>query len=94
MPIVSGSTGCSQQAAGSRTIQVYTIARGPAESFVTPLSDVELDQIAGLVRSRVAVPVDVHYGVVPDETAAAASVMRLSKSVVLSAGPAFSRWKS
>ena len=51
-----------------RTIQVYTIARGPAESFVTPLSDVELDQIAGLVRSRVAVPVDVHYGVVPNET--------------------------
>jgi hypothetical protein len=51
-----------------RTIQVYTIARGPAESFVTPLSDVELDQIAGFVRSRVAVPVDVHYGVVPNET--------------------------
>jgi wyosine [tRNA(Phe)-imidazoG37] synthetase (radical SAM superfamily) len=47
-----------------RMIQVYTIARDPAESFIAPLSDVELDRIAGYVRSRVAVPVDVHYGVV------------------------------
>jgi wyosine [tRNA(Phe)-imidazoG37] synthetase (radical SAM superfamily) len=45
-------------------IQVYTIARDPSESFITPLTDAELDRIAWLVRSRVAVPVEVHYGVV------------------------------
>ena len=47
-------------------IQVYTIARGPAEQFVAALSDVELDRIASTIRSRVAVPVDVYYGVAGD----------------------------
>ena len=46
-----------------KMIQVYSIARGPAESFVAALSNAELDQIASTVRSRVAVPVDVYYGV-------------------------------
>ncbi len=52
-------------AAGGRLsmIQVYTIARGPAEPFVAALSQVELDRIAGIIRSRVDVPVDVYYGV-------------------------------
>lgn len=49
-----------------RMIQVYTIARGPAEPFVAALSDVELDQIASTVRARVVVPVEVHYGVEAD----------------------------
>jgi len=33
-------------------IQVYSIARGPAESFVAALSNAELDQIASTVRSE------------------------------------------
>jgi len=52
-------------AAGGRlkAVQAYTIARVPAERFVTPLSDAELDAIADAVRRRVAVPVEVYYGV-------------------------------
>lgn len=46
-----------------KTIQLYTVARDPAESFATPLSDSELDAIAANVRGRVAVPVEVYYGV-------------------------------
>ena len=33
-------------------IQLYTVARPPAESFVTPLADSELDALAELVRAR------------------------------------------
>ncbi len=44
-------------------IQLYTIARKPAEPTVTPLSDVELDHVADLVRARVPVPVETFYGV-------------------------------
>jgi len=52
-------------AAGGRlkAVQAYTIARVPAERFVTPLSDDQLDAIADAVRRRVAVPVEVYYGV-------------------------------
>jgi wyosine [tRNA(Phe)-imidazoG37] synthetase (radical SAM superfamily) len=41
-------------AAGGRLklVQVYTVARPPAESFVTPLTDAELEAIAANVRSR------------------------------------------
>ncbi len=46
-----------------RAVQAYTIARAPAERFVTPLTDAELDALADAVRRRVAVPVDVYYGV-------------------------------
>ncbi len=49
-----------------RMIQVYSVARDPAEPFVAALSDVELDRIASMIRSRVAVPVDVYYGVAGD----------------------------
>jgi wyosine [tRNA(Phe)-imidazoG37] synthetase (radical SAM superfamily) len=34
-------------------IQVYTVARAPAETYVTPLTDDELDEIASRVRERV-----------------------------------------
>jgi len=51
-----------------RMIQIYTVARSPAEPFVSALSDAELDQIAGTVRSRVTVPIDVYYGVAPGRT--------------------------
>lgn len=43
-------------------IQVYTVARPPAESYVAPLADTEVDQIADAVRRRVpAVPVETFY---------------------------------
>jgi len=35
-----------------KLVQVYTVARPPAESFVTPLTDAELEAIAAKVRSR------------------------------------------
>ena len=43
-------------------IQLYTIARDPAEPSATPLPDDELDRLAALVRSQVPVPVEVFYG--------------------------------
>jgi wyosine [tRNA(Phe)-imidazoG37] synthetase (radical SAM superfamily) len=52
-------------AAGGRLkgIQLYTIARKPAEPTVTPLSDAELDHVADLVRARVPATVETFYGV-------------------------------
>jgi wyosine [tRNA(Phe)-imidazoG37] synthetase (radical SAM superfamily) len=52
-------------AAGGRlkAIQLYTIARKPAEPTVTPLTDAELDRVAEFVRARVAAPVETFYGV-------------------------------
>jgi wyosine [tRNA(Phe)-imidazoG37] synthetase (radical SAM superfamily) len=44
-------------------IQLYTIARKPAEPSVAPLSDAELDRVAGFVRARVPVEVETFYGV-------------------------------
>ncbi len=49
-------------------VQIYTVARPPAESFVTPLSDAQVDEIVDLVRQRVGIPVAPFYG-----TAASAS---------------------
>jgi len=51
-------------AAGGRLslVQVYTVARRPAESYVTSLSDGEVDAIVELVRSRVGVPTIAYYG--------------------------------
>ena len=43
-------------------VQVYTIARRPAESYVSPLDDAEVDEIAKLVRSRAKVPATAFYG--------------------------------
>jgi wyosine [tRNA(Phe)-imidazoG37] synthetase (radical SAM superfamily) len=43
-------------------IQIYTIARPPAESIVTPLDPAEVDAIAETVRQRVNVPVEAYYG--------------------------------
>lgn len=54
-------------AAGGRlkALQLYTIARAPAEPSAAPLADAELDAIAARVRARVPVPVEVYYGVAP-----------------------------
>jgi len=43
-------------------VQIYTVARPPAESFVTPLADREVDAIVGLVRRRLpGLPVEAYY---------------------------------
>lgn len=44
-----------------KLVQIYTVARPPAESFVTPLTDPELEAIAANVRA-VGIPADVFPG--------------------------------
>jgi hypothetical protein len=46
-----------------KAVQVYTIARKPAEPTVAPLPDAELDRLAEFIRGRVPVPVETFYGV-------------------------------
>ncbi|HMF11302.1 MAG TPA: radical SAM protein [Gemmataceae bacterium] len=43
-------------------VQVYTVARVPAESWVTPLADAEVDAIADLVRRRTGLAAEAFYG--------------------------------
>ncbi len=52
------------QAAGGwfALVQVYTIARRPAEAYVGPLTQVEVDAIAETVRERTGLPTEVYYG--------------------------------
>jgi wyosine [tRNA(Phe)-imidazoG37] synthetase (radical SAM superfamily) len=51
-------------AAGGRLklVQVYTIARRPAESFVAPLADAEVDAIVELVKRRTGLDAIGYYG--------------------------------
>jgi len=51
-------------AAGGRIklVQVHTVARRPAETWATALSDAEVDAIAELVRRRTELPVAAFYG--------------------------------
>ncbi len=51
-------------AAGGRIklVQIYTVARMPAESWVTPLSDAEVDAIVALVRERTGLDAEPFYG--------------------------------
>jgi wyosine [tRNA(Phe)-imidazoG37] synthetase (radical SAM superfamily) len=51
-------------AAGGRIklVQIYTVARRPAESFVTPLTDCEVDDIVRLVESQTGLPAKAFYG--------------------------------
>jgi wyosine [tRNA(Phe)-imidazoG37] synthetase (radical SAM superfamily) len=44
-----------------KNLQLYTIARGPAEGFVAPLANAELDAIAARVRQQVPIQADVYY---------------------------------
>lgn len=44
-------------------LQIYTIARKPADDSVAPLTDAEIDRLGDFVRARVEVPVEVFYGV-------------------------------
>jgi len=51
------------EAGGKLTlIQVYTVARRPAESYVAPLSDDEVDAIVDLVKSRTGLGAKAYYG--------------------------------
>jgi wyosine [tRNA(Phe)-imidazoG37] synthetase (radical SAM superfamily) len=52
------------RAAGGRLdrVQVYTVARRPAEDWVSPLSPEEVDHIVAAVRALVQVPVEAYYG--------------------------------
>jgi wyosine [tRNA(Phe)-imidazoG37] synthetase (radical SAM superfamily) len=45
-----------------KLVQVYTIARKPTESYVTPLADEEVNAISELVKSRTKLPTEVFYG--------------------------------
>jgi wyosine [tRNA(Phe)-imidazoG37] synthetase (radical SAM superfamily) len=45
-----------------KIIQLYTIARDPAEACATALSHDELDAIASIVKARVPVAVEIFYG--------------------------------
>jgi wyosine [tRNA(Phe)-imidazoG37] synthetase (radical SAM superfamily) len=45
-----------------KLVQVYTVARKPTESYVTPLSDAEVDAIVELVRVRTGLAVKAYYG--------------------------------
>jgi len=58
-------------------VQVYTVARPPAQASVTALSDAEVDAIAAAVREAVPVPVETFYG-----TPLAAGVGRLGETAV------------
>jgi len=51
-------------AAGGRIklVQIHTVARRPAESFVTALSNAEVDSIAETVRRQTGLPVAAFYG--------------------------------
>ena len=46
-----------------KLIQVYTVARKPTESYVTPLADAEVDAIVELVRRRTRLAAKAFYGV-------------------------------
>jgi wyosine [tRNA(Phe)-imidazoG37] synthetase (radical SAM superfamily) len=43
-------------------VQVYTVARRPAESYVSALSNTEVDGIAELVRRRCGLAAEAYYG--------------------------------
>jgi wyosine [tRNA(Phe)-imidazoG37] synthetase (radical SAM superfamily) len=45
-----------------KLVQVYTVARKPAESFVQPLSNAEVDAVVELVRSRTGIAAEAFYG--------------------------------
>jgi hypothetical protein len=52
------------QTAGGRLklVQIYTVARQPAESFVAPLTHAEVDSLAERVRAGAHVLVEAYYG--------------------------------
>jgi wyosine [tRNA(Phe)-imidazoG37] synthetase (radical SAM superfamily) len=45
-----------------KLVQIYTIARRPAESYVAPLADTEVDRIVQLVKDRTGLAALAYYG--------------------------------
>ena len=45
-----------------KAVQIYTIARKPADDALTPLTDAEVEALAATVRARVDVPVEAYGG--------------------------------
>ncbi len=45
-----------------KLVQIYTVARKPAESIVGPLEDAEVDRVVSLVRERTGLAVEGFYG--------------------------------
>lgn len=45
-----------------KLVQVYTVARPPAESYVTPLDDPQVDAIADRVRQQTGLKCECYYG--------------------------------
>ena len=45
-----------------KQVQIHTVARPPAESWVTPLSDTEIDSLAAFVRAETDLPTDTFGG--------------------------------
>jgi len=45
-----------------RLVQIHTIARRPAESWVSALTNAEVDALAERVRRRTGLPVTPYYG--------------------------------
>ncbi len=53
-----------EQGGQLKNIQIYTVARKPAERYVTALSDAEVDRIARTTREILpGIPVEAYYGV-------------------------------
>ncbi|MDA7980193.1 MAG: radical SAM protein [Pirellulales bacterium] len=50
-----------------KLIQVYTVARQPAESFVEAISDCAVDEIVEMVQVRCGIPAQAFYGVGSDD---------------------------
>ncbi|WP_437224024.1 radical SAM protein [Planctomicrobium sp. SH661] len=51
-----------QQAGGKlKLVQIYTVARPPAESFVTPLTNAEVDAIVQRVITETGIPAEPYY---------------------------------
>ncbi|MEX0978501.1 MAG: radical SAM protein [Pirellulales bacterium] len=46
-----------------KLVQIYTVARRPAEDFVAPLSDAQVDALVELVKDRTHLPAAPYYGV-------------------------------
>lgn len=48
-----------------KLVQVYTVARRPAQSYVSPLSNAEVDSIRDQVRTRAGLPAESFYSGTP-----------------------------
>ena len=45
-----------------KLVQIYTVARRPADSYVTPLADAEVNALVNLVRERTGLTTAAFYG--------------------------------